>query len=65
MPAKNATRQARKAKSPSAQAGEYVRAEIEHVEELVSGVEDFERMFTPPGTRSQGLSGCWYRDFSL
>ena len=31
MPAKNATRPARKAKSPSAQAGEYVRQEIEHV----------------------------------
>src|SRR5450755_4419621 len=33
MPAKNATRQARKAQSPSAQAGEYVRQEIEHVRE--------------------------------
>jgi hypothetical protein len=31
MPAKKATRQARKAQSPSAQAGEYVRQEIEHV----------------------------------
>src|ERR1039458_7949368 len=31
MPAKNATRQARKAQSPSAQAGEYVREEVEHV----------------------------------
>src|ERR1035441_8504319 len=33
MPAKNATRQARKNQSPSAQAGEYVRQEIEHVRE--------------------------------
>src|ERR1022692_4640570 len=33
MPAKNATRQARKTQSPSAQAGEYVRQEIEHVRE--------------------------------
>src|SRR5450755_2208223 len=33
MPAKNATRQARKAQSPSAQAGEYVREEIDHVRE--------------------------------
>src|SRR5664280_158181 len=33
MSAKNATRQARKAQSPSAQAGEYVRQEIEHVRE--------------------------------
>src|ERR1022692_1775645 len=33
MPAKNATRQARKAQSPSAQAGEYVSQESEHVRE--------------------------------
>ena len=33
MPEKKAPRQARKAKSPSAQAGEYVREEIEHVRE--------------------------------
>ena len=33
MPAKNATRQARKAQSPSARAGEYVREEIERVRE--------------------------------
>jgi hypothetical protein len=32
-PEKKAPRQARKAKSPSAQAGEYVREEIEHVRE--------------------------------
>jgi hypothetical protein len=31
MPGKNAGRQARKAKSPATQAGEYVREEIEHV----------------------------------
>jgi hypothetical protein len=28
-------------------------------------VMQFWRMFTPPGTRSQGLSNCWYREFSL
>jgi hypothetical protein len=33
MPEKKAPRQGRKAKSPSAQAGEYVRQEIEHVRE--------------------------------
>lgn len=33
MPEKKTARPVRKAKSPSAQAGEYVRAEIEHVRE--------------------------------
>ena len=33
MPEKKTTRQVRKAKSPSAQAGEYVREEVEHVRE--------------------------------
>ena len=33
MPEKKTTQQVRKAKSPSAQAGEYVREEIEHVRE--------------------------------
>ena len=33
LPEKKTTRQVRKAKSPSAQAGEYVREEVEHVRE--------------------------------
>lgn len=72
MPEKKTTRPKRKAKSPSAQAGEYVREEIEHVREGKHGARSAKQVIAiglsrarragvkippPPGKKAPKPSG--------